>query len=177
MKYLALFLIIISKVRAKFLTFMYKYLFKKIGKNVIFDPFSNFSYKTIEIGDDVFIGKNAFFQATDSSITIKNKVMFGPNVTIMGGDHRIDVLGEYMIDVKTKLPENDQPVIINEDVWVGANVIILKGVTIGEGSIIAAGSLVNKNVEEYTIVGGVPAKTLKRRFNEEEIITHKQLKN
>ena len=102
--------------------------------------------------------------------------MFGPNVTFMGGDHRVDVLGKYMIDIKTKLPENDQPVIINEDVWVGANVIILKGVTIGEGSIIAAGSLVTKDVEEYTIVGGIPAKILKRRFSKEEIITHNRLK-
>lgn len=54
---------------------------------------------------------------------------------------------------------------IGNDVWVGANVIILDGIKIGNGSIIAAGSVVTKNVENYTIVGGVPAKFLKERFS------------
>lgn len=56
------------------------------------------------------------------------------------------------------------PVIINDDVWIVANVTILKGVKIGEGSVIAAGSVVTKDVEPYCIYGGVPAKKLKHRF-------------
>ena len=57
----------------------------------------------------------------------------------------------------------DAPIVINDDVWIGAGSIILAGVTIGKGAIIAAGAVVNKDVPEYSIVGGVPAKVLKYR--------------
>ena len=59
-------------------------------------------------------------------------------------------------------------VIIGNDVWIGANVIILPGVNIGHGAVIAAGAVVTKDVEPYAIVGGVPAKLIKYRFNAEE---------
>lgn len=64
-------------------------------------------------------------------------------------------------------PSDDykNPVAIGNDVWIGSNVIILQGVIIGDGAIIAAGAVVNKEVEPYTIVGGVPAKLIKRRFS------------
>ena len=103
--------------------------------------------------------------------------MFGPNVTIRGGNHRIDVIGRYMIEIKEneKLPDNDKDVIIEDDVWVGCNVTILKGVVIGKGSIVAAGSVVTKSCQPYSIIGGNPAKLLKMRFTEEEIESHVRL--
>ena len=58
----------------------------------------------------------------------------------------------------------DQPVVIEDDVWVGANVTILKGVTIGHGSVVAAGAVVTKSCPPYSIIGGVPAKILRKRF-------------
>lgn len=151
-----------------------KPLFRSVGRNVVFSPFSSFSYQTIAIGNDVFIGPGARFSATDSGITIADKVMFGPQVTMMGGDHRFDVVGRYMFDVKEKLPESDLPIVIETDVWVGANVVILKGVTVGQGAIIAAGSVVTKDVAPYSIVGGVPAKKLAERFGAAEIEQHRK---
>ena len=147
-------------------------LFKKHGKNVIFSPLnSQFSNKNIELGNDVYIGPGAKFSAI-TSIIIGNKVMFGPNVTIMGGDHNISQLGKYMFDVEEKLPDNDKPVIIEDDVWIGANVIILKGVLIGKGSVIGAGSVVTKDVESYSINIGSPSKKVKMRFPEEVLKKH-----
>ena len=64
---------------------------------------------------------------------------------------------------------NNRPVIIGNDVWIGANVIILPGVKIGDGAILAAGTVVTKDVEPYSIVGGVPSKIIRKRFNDEEI--------
>lgn len=171
-------LIVSIKVIKRLIMLLLKHKFKKIGKNVIFDPFSRFSYETIEIGNNVFIGFGAIFSSPESKIIIKDKVMFGPNVTIMAGDHNTQEIGKYMFDIENKLPENDLPVIIESDVWVGTGVIILKGVTIGTGSIIAAGSVVTKNVEPYTIVGGVPAKKIKERFKRDLLLEHiKSLKN
>jgi acetyltransferase-like isoleucine patch superfamily enzyme len=153
-------------------------LFKSHGRNVIFSPTKSvFSYKTTSLGNDVFIGTGATFLASESEIIIGNKVMFGPNVTIMGGNHNTTQIGKYMFDVKEKLPENDLPVVIEDDVWVGTGAIILKGVTIRKGSIIAAGALVTKDVSPYSIVGGVPAKLIKMRFSPEQILEHERKLN
>ncbi len=163
------------KIIRRILMIILKKQFKNYGNNFIFDPFSSFSYNTISVGNDVYIGPNATFSASVSQIKIGNKVLFGPNVTIMGGDHNIYEKGFYIFDVKEKKPENDLPVIIQDDVWIASNVTILKGVEIGTGSVIAAGSLVLNNVPKNTIVGGVPAKVLKNRFTKSELIEHRKL--
>ena len=149
-----------------------KSLFKKCGKNLFIGENCTFIFNHISLGNYVSIGSNSVFLTAEAEINIGNYVMFGPNVTIVTGNHRIDVLGKYMYNVTEKLPENDTDVNIEDDVWVGANVIILKGVTVGRGSVIAAGSLVNKDVEPYSIYAGVPAKLIRKRFSAEEIIKH-----
>jgi acetyltransferase-like isoleucine patch superfamily enzyme len=78
--------------------------------------------------------------------------------------------------VKQSFFEETQDVIIGNDVWIGSNVIILDGVEIGNGAIISAGAVVNKNVPPYSIYGGVPAKLIKYRFDEGEIIFLQNLK-
>lgn len=77
----------------------------------------------------------------------------------------------FIIDVSDdeKLPENDLPIVIEDDVWCGANVTILKGVTIGHGSVVAVGAVVTKSFLPYSIIGGVPAKLIKMRFDNEDI--------
>jgi len=168
---------IISKVNRRIKMYFLKYNFKSIGNNVIFDPSDSFSFETIEIGNDVFIAGGAIMHASDSSISIGNKVMIGPNITIMGGDHNTCTLGEYMYDIHTKLPENDLPVKIEDDIWIGVNVTILKGVVIGKGSIIAAGAVVTKSCEPYSVLAGIPAKTIKKRFSETNLKKHIKILN
>lgn len=150
-------------------------LFAKSGKNVVIAKGSSFTYKNIYIGNNVYIGGSALFMCTRAKILLGNNIMFGPHVYIITGGHRMDIVGRYMTSVmdNEKRPEDDRDVVIQDDVWVGANSIILRGVTVGEGSIIAAGSIVTKDITPYSIVGGSPAKTLKMRFSEEEIIRHK----
>ena len=158
--------------------FMYIYInrFKKYGKNVKFHPLSSwFIYENISIGDDVHIGERASFKAYIAKITIGNKVLFGPNVTIRGGIHPYYIVGRFIYDIgeHEKNPTDDQDVTIGDDVWVGGNVTILKGVVLGRGCIVAAGAVVSKSVAPYTIVGGVPAKKISNRFKSyEETIFH-----
>jgi len=93
----------------------------------------------------------------------------------MGGNHNTGVVGAMMYDVKQKRPEDDLPVTLEDDVWIGANVTILKGVTIHSGSVVAAGAVVTKDVPNDAVVGGIPAKVLKYRFEGEELERHRKM--
>lgn len=141
--------------------------FGSCGKNVTVPRKGSYSgIQNIHLGNNVSLGTGVTILSTKAHLYIGNDVMFGPNVTIVTGDHRTDIKGRTMASIKDneKLPENDQDVIIEDDVWIGANATILKGVTIHTGSIVSAGAVVTKDVEPYSIVGGVPAKLIKKRF-------------
>lgn len=175
MKILALGYLFFRKSYKRVVMYLLRSAFKRCGTNFHFDPYGTYTYNTIEIGNDVYIGPGATITSSESSIIFGNKILLGPNVTIIGGDHNTSVIGKFMYDVKEKLPENDLPIIIEDDVWIGTGAIILKGVTIGTGSIVAAGAIVTKNVPSYCIVGGVPAKVIKERFSQEEKHEHLRL--
>lgn len=130
--------------------------------------------ENLNLGDNIGIGENAVFMCTRAKIYIGNDVMFGPGVTCITGGHRMDIVGRTMISVtnEEKRPEDDKDIVFEGDNWVGANATILKGVTIGQGSIIAAGSVVTRDVPQFSIVGGVPAKVIKMRFSEEMVQVH-----
>jgi acetyltransferase-like isoleucine patch superfamily enzyme len=157
----------------------WKHSMKHCGKGVYLRPLSSDikGLENLSIGDGTSIPKGSTLYCTKAPLTIGRKVIFGPHPTIITGDHRTDLIGRYIIDVtdEEKLPENDAPVVIEDDVWCGANVTILKGVTIGCGSIIAAGAVVTQSFPPYSVVGGVPARLLKMRFTEEEIREHEML--
>lgn len=155
-----------------FWSLWWKRAMKYCGKNVYLRPMSSDikGLHNLSIGDDSSIPKGSTLYCTKAPLTIGKKVIFGPHPTIITGDHRIDIVGKFIIDVTDdeKTPENDAPVVIEDDVWCGANVTILKGVTIGHGSVVAAGAVVTQSFPPYSIIGGVPARLLKRRFSEDE---------
>ena len=159
----------------RFLSFFYKKMLRGCGSNVRFSALtSDFTYRNVTIGNDVYIGPHALFLCTQWQIFIGSKVLFGPHVSIIGGDHRITDVGRFIYDVLDKHPEDDQDVHIEDDVWIGTNTTLLKGVTVGRGAVVAAGALVTKDVPPYAIVGGVPAKVLKYRFTPEQIQEHER---
>lgn len=102
------------------------------------------------------------------------------NVNIAGGNHPLSTVSTHAFFFHNKYHfvnenhsidnyANNGKIIIGNDVWIGANVSILPGVTIGDGAVLAAGAVVNKNVPPYAIVGGVPAKIIKYRFDEKQL--------
>lgn len=156
------------------LSFFYKKSMNSCGKNVKLKPSTSiyFGLENLSIGNDVSIPRYSHIFCTEAPLKIGNKVIFGPSPTIVTGNHRIDVVGKFIIDSIEKIPENDREVIIEDDVWVGANVTILMGVTIGRGSVVAAGAVVNKIFPPYSIIAGIPSKVIKFRFSIDEIIEH-----
>lgn len=120
--------------------------------NVI-PPFNTDFGKNIHIGQRVFINSGCKMQ-DQGGIYIGNDVLIGHNACLLTLNHEMDP--ENRADMHPK------PIHIEDKAWLGSNVTVLPGVTIGEGAIVAAGAVVTKDVDSNTIVGGVPAKIIKR---------------
>lgn len=131
----------------------------------------------IFIGNDVYIGEYCRLQSVKSRIILGDHIMFGPNVSIHAGNHRIDLVGKFMKNVKSheKREEDDLDVIIENDVWIGSGVIVLQGVVIGEGSVIGAGCVISNSVPPYSIVVGNKTRQVSKRFDADTILIHKRL--
>jgi maltose O-acetyltransferase len=108
-------------------------------------------------GSRIYCNRYTMFDATDR-IEVGSDVLIGPHCYITDHDHGM-ARGSPM----HSQPMDSKPVKIGSDVWIGAHVVVLKGVTIGDGSVIAAGAIVNKDVPPGTIVGGVPGRVLRER--------------
>ena len=132
----------------------------KKGKDVRIHPSAS-----LRCGKNISLGKNSHINqyccvwaSENSKIVLGDNLLMGPGVKIFSSNHGI----------QADLPMNQQgwvekDVVIGNDVWLGANSVIVPGVKIGDGSIVAAGAVVTKEVPPYTIVGGVPAKIIKER--------------
>ena len=116
----------------------------------------------VHIGNHVFINYGADF-LDGGTITIGSRVMIGPEVKIFSGNHSL-VPEERMkiVDGKLQLISRAEPVEIGDDVWICGNVTICPGVKIGNRAVIAAGAVVTKDVPEGVLVGGNPAKIIKK---------------
>lgn len=149
----------------------------KINRNVVFID--------SVLGKGTYINNSSYFAGSK----IGRFCSIGSNVKLITGNHPLDrnisthpcfystrkqagfTLSENQLFTEVKYADKDNKycIIIENDVWIGSNVLILNGITIKTGAVIAAGSVVNKNVEPYTIVGGVPIKEIKKRFSDDEI--------
>lgn len=138
---------------------IFKLCLKKKGKrgNIDYGVYMRYM-KHIELGDDVSINRGTQLYAShfhkNVKISIGNHMAIGPNVCFFTAGHNTSKLG---------LDDTAASITICDHVWIGGNSTILQGVTIGEGAVVAAGAVVTKNVDPYTIVGGVPAVKIKDR--------------
>ena len=136
------------------------------GARCVLEPGSTFKFDGIwrrgpamRFGDDVFIGR-------DCEFNVRRRFEIGANGLIASGCRFVD--HDHGFADRSR-PMNQQadgaevPIVIADDVWIGANVVVLKGVTIGRGAIIAAGSVLTRSVGEYEIWGGLPARKLRDR--------------
>lgn len=119
----------------------------------LFPPFTADFGKNITFGKHVFVNSGCRFQ-DQGGIVIGDGVLIGHNVVIATINHDIDP--------SMKRKNHYAPVIIGNHAWIGSNATILPGVTVGSWAVVAAGAVVTKDVEPYTVVGGVPARIIKR---------------
>jgi len=143
--------------------FICRRIFKYAGKNINVEKGAYFGDGSeIEIGNYSGIGVNCMICGP---VKIGNDVMIGPDVIILTQNHKFDRFNIPMWQQGLYSPE---PVVISDDVWIGARVIILPGIHIGNGAIVGAGAVVTKDVAEYAIAGGNPAKVIKFRIKQSD---------
>jgi maltose O-acetyltransferase len=135
---------------------LFRQLLNQLGKHsIITPPFRCEFGKQISIGDQCFLNMGVLM-LDGAPITLGNNVLVGPNVQFYSASHSLDYQSRRRWETFCK------PIVVEDDVWIGGNVVINQGVTIGARSVIAANSVVNHNIPADTLVGGAPARELKK---------------
>lgn len=131
----------------------------KIGKGVVIYPGVWIAPgRNLVVKDHVDIAKDVLI-TTSGGVEIGERTLIGYRTQIISSDHTIPPIGKpFPIS-----GDNHKKIVIGKDVWIGGNCLITAGVTIGDGAVVAGGSVVTKDVLENAIVGGVPAKIIKMR--------------
>jgi acetyltransferase-like isoleucine patch superfamily enzyme len=155
--------ILFALPRFRFFIFLKKLLLQlmgaKIGKRVVIYPGVWITPgRNLVVEDNVDLAKDVLI-TTGGGVHIGERVLVGYRTQILSSDHHIPPIGEPFPISGEKWGK----VTIEKDVWIGANCVITSGVTIGEGAVVAGGSVVTKDVPSNAIVGGVPAKLIKMR--------------
>lgn len=135
-------------------------------------PMNDFDFQNVEVGNYSYGELNVVDFGSDNKLSIGNFVSIAQHVTFMlNAEHHTNYISTYPFKtkiLKTVAQEafSKGDTVVDDDVWIGYGSIIMSGVHIGQGAIVAAGSVVTKDVPPYTIVGGNPAKVIKRRFDD-----------
>lgn len=148
--------------------------FGSVGKNVIITPpYTIVNPRNLYIGDSVGIGNNAHISCLNAKCIIKGDAAIAECFTVHTGNHA-HIKGKLISDItEANKPQGyDADVVIEKDVWIGCNVTLLAGITIGRGCTIAAGAVVTKSTPPYAVIGGVPAKFIKFKWTIDEIMQH-----
>ncbi|MFQ6367101.1 sugar O-acetyltransferase [Lactococcus lactis] len=143
-----------------------KEMFSEIGENCFIQPpfYANFGGKNVHFGTGIYANFNLTL-VDDTDIFVGNHVMFGPNVTIDTATHPVSP------DLRKRGAQYNKKVYIEENVWLGAGVIVLPGVRIGKNSVIGAGSLVTKDIPDNVVAFGTPCR-VKRKINDSDFKTY-----
>lgn len=143
--------------------FLLRPFLKHCGTDIVIERGCKLSNpKSISLGNHIYVNYQTVLGATtQAELKIGNYVIIGPRCFFITAMNRYD---DWQKPIKEQ-PKVHQSIIIKDDVWIGAYVTVLPGVTIGRGAIVGAGAVVTKDVEPYSIVGGVPAKHIKYRFD------------
>lgn len=150
---------------------MLKKMFAEIGENCYMEtPFyANWGGKNVHIGDHFYSNYNLML-VDDGEITIGDNVMIAPNVILCSATHPISP------NLREKGMEYNMPVKIGNRVWIGANVVVMPGVTIGDNSVIGAGSVVTKDIPTNVVAFGNPCKVHREITEQDEIYYNKNCK-
>jgi acetyltransferase-like isoleucine patch superfamily enzyme len=152
---------------------------KKLGyfgvHSVIAPPFMVANPKNVFINDNVRIHANAKIYNYTGKFIIKKNSDASINCVVVTGNHTPTVGIPQHLLVKSHVNDRETDVVVEENVWIGGNVTLLSGATIGRGAVIGACSLVNKKIPPYAVAVGIPTKIIASTFTLEQIIEHEKI--
>lgn len=155
-----------SKFRSVVKVVTYKLIGAEIRNNVYMQGHVRlYGVKNIKINEGVFLGEGVKIISYDAKVTIGNNCLIASDCILITRNHNFS---DLKIPIK-KQGYTNKDILIEDDVWLGYRVVVLPGITIGKGAIVAANSVVTKNIEPNTIYGGNPARLIKYRGNHESI--------
>ncbi|CCZ70048.1 chloramphenicol acetyltransferase [Bacteroides sp. CAG:702] len=150
-----------------------KFIHKKETTQIEY-PFLCTRPQNVFLDEFVRINPGAKFIIASGKLIVKKYSEIAYGSTIVTGNHVPTVgIPQYVLG-HTHINDKEQDTIIEEDVWVGANVTLLCGAHLGRGCIVGACSLVNKNIPPYAVVGGIPARIISSKFTLEQILKHEE---
>ena len=152
--------------------FLFKKKWRKHNKHNSTYPLDLFPLSVAKVGRYSYGGLKILAFGDDYRVAIGDFCSIGPNVLfVLKADHPINRLSTFPFKVKILGEQYEATskgdIILEDDVWIGANVTILSGVHIGQGAVVAAGAVVSTDIPPYAIAGGVPAKVIRYRFDDE----------
>lgn len=171
---------ILDKIFKKIKWYKHVYDWRIINKHNFTRPVNWFNLNQVKVGNKTYGNIFALIHNENGILNIGNYCSIAQQVAfIVASEHSLNTITTYPFKVKILGLKNGEAsfkgdIVVRDDVWIGYGSTILSGVTIGQGAVVAAGSVVTKNVPPYAIVGGVPAKVIKYRFSDE--IIEKMLK-
>ena len=153
---------------------------RKTRKRVVYEPHFKLRSRKCRMGEGSYAGEG--FEVANRETTVGKYCSIGCNVNLGATQHPVDFLSTHPMlytdmpygpnlppECRCKFDGVKPPCHIGNDVWIGLNAVIMDGITVGDGAVIAAGAIVTKDVPPYAIVGGVPAKVIRYRFSPEII--------
>ena len=148
-----------SELRQKILSEM----LGSVGKNCYIEPpfHGNWGGKNLFLGDNVYVNFNLTV-VDDVEIIVGNNVLFAPNCTLTTANHPINP------DLRRKGYQYAKKIVIGNNVWLGSNVVVLPGVTIGENSVIGAGSIVSRDIPANVVAMGIPCRVVREISEHDE---------
>lgn len=164
---------VFGRIAVKVRLYFFRYQWIKNNKHNQTIPANYFNPVLIHVGKETYGELNVISYGINAKLTIGSYCSISNNVIfLLDVEHHIDTLSTYPFKVKT-LGEckyeafSKGDIVIDDDVWIGYGAMIMSGVHVGQGAVIAAGAIVTKDVPAYAVVGGIPAKIIKYRFDEE----------
>lgn len=160
-----------------FNSFNIKYKLRQCGKNsIIENPCRIESPRSVIIEENVNIRFGfSIINARNENVIIKRNTTIAPNVTIVTNNHVPTIGIPIFLLTSSHINDKSTDIVIEEDVWIGTNVTILAGASLGRGAIVGANALVTKRIPPYAVVTGIPARIVATRFSKEQIIMHEKL--
>lgn len=149
--------------------------FGSIGRSTIVSPSSQVVTQNMYLDDYVIIQDHNNFISHKGKLVVKKYSVISAGCLIIPGAHKLKVGLPFWMSAKHHIADNEDDIIIEEDSWIGAGCILLPGVKIGRGCVVGAGSVVTKDVPDYAVVVGSPARIVATKFSLKDVLSHERV--